>query len=80
MQREAKVSSFPVETPIRQQGSVEYKGSRALQEAAELTTTSLSSTGWSKGTFLSFAKEVTGKRIPAECWNKVTKYRGQVLN
>lgn len=39
MQREEKITSFPLETLSSQQGSVEDKGTRALQEAAELSTT-----------------------------------------
>lgn len=72
MQREAKVSSFPSESLSTQQGSVEDKGSRALQEAAELSTTcgSAAQVGPKKSFF---AKEVIGTGIPADCWEQGNK-------
>ena len=82
MQRKVEVSSLPPENLSRQSSSVEGEGSRALQEAAGLSTACgsaaqvaslLSPSKASEGKkreLLFFAKETTGTAVPAECWEQ----------
>lgn len=77
MQREAKVSSFPPESLSTQQGSVEDRGSRALQEAAELSTTcdSAAQVG-PKKSFFPLQRKWQEQEFLQIAGNRVTKYRG----